>query len=109
MVHDGEDRIMSVGLGETYDEVHGYLLERECGRICWDFVHRRASVVCDDFVLLTCRAPLDVFCDPRAHVWPPIVSFGLGNCFVTTGVPGYKAFVHDSHDFLFKREVWWDR
>ena len=100
---------MSVGLREADNKIHGYLLKREGSRVRGDFVHRWASAVCDDFVLLTCRAPLDIFCDPRTHVWPPVVPSGLSDGFVTTRMSSYKALVYDSHDLPFKREVRRDR
>jgi len=105
MINDGEDRVVSIGLGEANDEVHGYLLEREGGRVRWDLVHRWACTVCDDFVLLAHRAPLDVFCDPCLHVRPPVISLSLSDGFVAAGVSGYKPFVYDPHDLLFNRKV----
>src|SRR5712675_1865206 len=105
MVNNGEDRVMSIGLGEADNEVHGYLLEREGGRICGDLIHRWACAVCDDLVLLARRASLDIFCDPHAHVWPPVISSGLSDRFVATRVSCYEAFMYDSHDFLFKGKV----
>ena len=100
---------MSIGLREADDKIHGYLLERKGSGVRGDFIHRWARAVCDDLVLLTSCAPLDVFCDPRVHVWPPVVPSGLGDGFVATGMSSYKALVYDSHDFLFKREVRGDR
>jgi len=108
MINDGEDRIVSIRLREADNEVHGYLLEREGSRVRGDFVHRWACTVCDDLVLLTCRASLDVFCDPRTHVWPPVISSGLSDCFVAAGVSSYKAFMDNSHNLSFNRKVRWD-
>ena len=105
MVDNSEDGIVSVGLGKTDNEIHGYLLEREGGRVSGDFVHRWACAVRDDFVLLARRTSLDVFCNPHAHVWPPIVPLGLSDCFIATRVSSYKALMYDSHDLSFKREV----
>jgi len=39
MVDDGEDRVVSIGLRESDDEVHSYLLERKGSRVSGDFVH----------------------------------------------------------------------
>src|SRR5712671_5037609 len=89
MVDDGEDRVVSIGLGEPNDKVHGYLLKRKGSRISGDFVHRGARAMGDDLVLLTRRTSLDVFCDPGAHVRPPVVSLRLGDGFVASGVPSY--------------------
>jgi len=89
MIDDGEDGVVSIRLWESDNEVHGYLLERKGGRICGDFVHRGARAVGDDFVLLARRTSLDVFCDPDAHVWPPVLSLRLGDGFVTSGVSSY--------------------
>src|SRR5882672_10772937 len=105
MVDDGEDRVVSIRLRESDNEVHGYLLERKGGWVRGDFVHRRARAVGDDFVLLALRASLDVVRDPDAHVWPPVVSLRLGDGFVTSGVSSYQAFVDYSHDFPFDRQV----
>src|SRR5712671_1093677 len=86
MVDDGEDRVVSIRLWESDDKVHGYLLERKSSWICGDLVHWGARAVGDDLVLLTRRTPLNVFCDPGAHVWPPVIPLSLGDGFVTSGV-----------------------
>src|SRR5712672_2398819 len=104
MINDGEDGVMSIGLREADNEVHGYLLKRKSSRVHGDLVHCWACAVCDDFVLLAYRTSLDVFCDPRTHVWPPVVSLCLSDGFVTAGVSSYEALMYDPHDFLFKRE-----
>jgi len=109
MVDDGKDGIVTIGLGEADDEVHGYLLEWKGGLVCRDFVHCWASAMCNDLVLLARRTPLDVFCDPRAHVWPPVVALGLRDGFIASGVSGYKTFVHHPHNLSFDRKVWGDR
>ena len=109
MIDDGKDGVVSIRFGEADNEVHGYLLERKGGWVCRDFVHCRASVVCDNLVLLARRTPLNVFCDPRAHVWPPIVPLGLSDGFVASRVPSYKTFVHHPHNLSFDREIWGDR
>src|SRR5712671_6348037 len=105
MINDGEDRVVSIGLGEADNEVHGYLLEREGGRVHGDFVHHWACAVCDDFVLLARRTSLDVFCNPRTHVWPPVVPLGLSDRFIAARVSSYKAFVYDPHDLSFECTV----
>jgi len=89
MVNDGEDGVMSIGLGEADNEIHCYLLEWKGGRIRGDFVHCWASAMCDDFVLLTRCASLDVLCDPCTHIWPPIAALSLSDCFVAAWVSGY--------------------
>ena len=94
-----------VGLGKADDEVHGDLLERESSWVSGDFVHRGASAVSDDFVLLARCASLNVLCNPRSHVWPPVVPLGLGDGFVTSRVSSYEPFVYYSHDLPFKRQV----
>src|SRR5882757_3831309 len=109
MINDGEDRVVPIGLGEADNEVHGYLLKWEGGGVRGDLVHCWTSAMCDDFVLLARRASLNIFCDPRMHVWPPIIPLGLGNCLVTARVPGYEAFVHDPHDFSLNHKVRRDR
>ena len=68
-------------------------------------VHLRETTL----LAVTRRTSLDIFCDPRAHVWPPVIPLGLGDCFVAAGVSGYKAFVYDPHDLSFDRKVWRDR
>jgi len=57
VVHNGKDGVVSIGLREADDEVHGYLLERKGGGVCGDLVHHRASAMCDDLVLLVSPAP----------------------------------------------------
>jgi len=109
MINDGEDGTVSIGLGEADNKVHGYLLEREGGWVRRDFVHCWTSAMCDDLVLLACRTPLNVFCDPRAHVWPPVIPLGLSDGFVASRVSGYKTFVHHPHNLSFDRKVWGDR
>jgi len=109
MVHNGKNGIVSVGLREADDEVHGYLLKRKGGGVRGDLVHRRASAMCDDLILLARHTPLDVLRDPHAHVGPPVTSLGLGDGFVAPRVSGNEAFVHHSHDFSFNREVWGNR
>src|SRR5712675_2573173 len=104
MINDGENGVVSIGFGKADNEVHSYLLERKGGRICWDFIHCWTSVVCDDLVLLARRAALDIFCNPCAHVWPPVISLGLGDRLVAARMPSYETFVHDSHDFPLDRE-----
>src|SRR5712672_1066439 len=103
MVDDGEDRIVSIRFWESDNEVHSYLLERKGSRVCGDLVHRGTRAVSDDFVLLARRTPLDVLCDPGAHVWPPVHPLRLGDGFITSGVSGYETFVYHSHDFSFER------
>src|SRR5712671_5885195 len=105
MIDDGKDGVVSVGLGETDNEVHGYLLKREGRGVCRNLVHRWASAMGDDFVLLTSCASLDVLGDPRAHVWPPVTPLSLGDGFVMTWVSSDEAFVHYSHDLTFDRKV----
>src|SRR5712671_3219539 len=105
MINNGEDRVVSIGLGETDNEVHGYLLEWEGSRVCGDLVHRWACAVCDDLVLLARCTPLDIFCDPRAHVRPPVISSSLSDCFVAAGMPSYEAFMYDPHDLSLHRKV----
>src|SRR5712671_7233082 len=99
---------MVVGLGKANDEIHGDLLERKGRWVGGDLVHRGASAVSDDLVLLTRCTSLNVLCDPRSHVWPPVVPLGFGDGFVTSQVSGYEPFVHYSHDFPLKRQVWGD-
>ena len=105
MIDNSEDRVVSIGLGETDYKVHSYLLEWEGGWICGDFVHRWASAVGDDLILLTRHAALYVFCDPSAHVGPPVISLGLSDGLVASGVSGYETLVYHSHDFPFDRKV----
>src|SRR5882757_5524010 len=105
MIDDSQDGVVTVGLGEANDKVHGDLLEREGSWISGDLVHRGASAVGDDFVLLARSASLNVLCDPSSHVWPPVVPLGLGDGFVTSRVSGYESFVHYPHDLPFKRQV----
>src|SRR5882757_9481295 len=101
MVDDSKNRVMLIGLGEADNKIHSYLLEWKGSGVRGDFVHRWAGAVCDNFVLLTCRAPLDVFCDPRTHVRPPVVPLGLSDSFVATRVSSYEAFMYNSHDLSF--------
>jgi len=61
MIDNGEDRVVVVGLGQTNDKVHGYLLEGQCRWIGRDFIHRWASAVSDNFVLLARCTSLNVF------------------------------------------------
>jgi len=109
MINDSEDGVMSIRLREANNEVHGYLLEWKGGRVRGDFVHCWASAMCDDLILLARRASLDIFCDPRAHVWPPIIPLGLSDRFVAAGMSGYEAFMYNSHDLSLDRKVWGDR
>jgi len=60
MVDDGENGIMVVGLGQTDDEIHGYLLEGQHGQVGRDLIHRWASAMGDDFILLAHCASLDI-------------------------------------------------
>jgi len=61
MIDDGEDRVVVIGLGQSDDEIHSYLLEGQHRWVGWDFIHRWASAMCGDFILLACRTSLDVF------------------------------------------------
>src|SRR5712672_2632151 len=100
---------MVVGLGKANDEIHGDLLERKGGWVSGDFVHRGASAVSDDLVLLTRCTSLNIVRNPRSHVWPPIIPLGLSYGLVASWVSGYESFVHYSHDFSLKRQVWGNR
>src|SRR5712671_229426 len=105
MVDDCQDGIVSVGLREADDEVHGNLLKWKGSRVGGDLVHRGTSAVGDDFILLARSASLDVLRDPRSHVWPPIIPLSLSDGLVASGVPGYETLVYHSHDFSFERQV----
>src|SRR5712671_7251513 len=105
MIDNSEDGVVSVRFREADYKIHSYLLERKGSWICGDLVHWWARTVGDDLVLLTRRTPLDVFCDPGAHVWPPVVPLGLGDGFVTSRVSSYKALVYYSHDLPFDCKV----
>src|SRR5712672_1955181 len=105
VVNDRQNGIVSVGLGETDDEVHSNLLKWKGSWVSGDLVHRGASAMGDDFVLLARGASLDVLRDPRSHVWPPIVPLSLSDGFVASGVSSYETLVYHSHDFSFERQV----
>ena len=105
MIDNGEYGIVVVGLGQTDDKVHSYLLK---GERCWigrDSIHRWTSAVGGDFILLARRAPSNVFHDPCSHVWPPVVVLSLGDGFVSSWMPGDKSLVHDPHYFSLDSEV----
>jgi len=105
MIDDSKDRVMSIRFGKTNYKIHGYLLEWKGGWVCGDLVHWWASTVGDDFVLLARCTTLNIFCNPGMHVRPPVVPLGLGDGFVASGMTGYEAFVHYSHDLPFDRKV----
>src|SRR5712672_1491851 len=103
VINDCQDGVVSIGLRKADDEVHSDLLEWKGSWIGGDFIHRRASAMGDNLVLLTRSTSLDVLCDPCSHVWPPIIPLGLSDGLVASGVSGYETLVYHSHDFSFER------
>jgi len=59
----------------------------------------------EDFILLASGTPLDVFHDPRSHVWPPVIALSLCDGFISTRVARDQPFVYYSHNLSFDGEV----
>jgi hypothetical protein len=59
--------------------------------------HWGFDVVCQIFVLLACRAALDVFRDPCSGARPEVFLIDVSDCFISPGVAIDGAFVPYVH------------
>jgi hypothetical protein len=70
VIYDGQDGVLAIVSRKPSDQVHGYLLERQGVFSRRDSVEWGFLLVCENLVLLTCRASFHIFCYPRVHPWP---------------------------------------
>jgi hypothetical protein len=108
MVHYGKDRIVTVALWQTGDEVHGHSLERFGIQGSIDFVDGDSGAVSVNLVLLALTAALDIAYHPRGHAGLPEDSLYLMESFISAWVSCSWCVVGVGHDALFEFEVWRD-
>jgi len=88
MVYDGEDCIMPILLGESYNEIHCNLLEGEGSFFSGDLIKGNFSLVSEDFVLLTVGTSFDIIGYPLVHAWPFKYFSSFPNGFVSSWMSG---------------------
>src|ERR1700730_11777343 len=101
VIYDREDCVVSVALGDSCYQIHGYLLEWASVVGDADSVEGYFWAMCIYLVLLAGSAPFNVSRNPGVHTWPYVSGPDTSDCFVTSRVTRSWVIVGPSHEVPF--------